>query len=200
MKEATPKQNALLDKQAAASSQSWSLCDLLFAGETQHSRFYSCQSDEHGPALLKTLTADGLLIEAGGLEVLSKYDVEDAVNIFAFDQRTALMEVLEGPRLLDIIDDGKADVALEIQLSLTDRLLAADVSVTGLKSLEALMAQSLSLVATDIPDWTMDVVPRAQSLCRGLLRDQSAWVALHGDLHPRNIMMQKGSWRALDAR
>lgn len=96
MDEATPKQNALLDKQAAASSQSWSLRDLLFAGETQHSRFYSCQSDEHGPALLKTLTADGLLIESGGFEVLSKYAFEDAVKIFAFDQTTALMGSFAG--------------------------------------------------------------------------------------------------------
>lgn len=110
------------------------------------------------------------------------------------------MEVLEGPRLLDIIDDGQADVALEIQLGLTDRLLAADVSVTSLKSLEVIMEKSLSMDATDIPDWAMDVVLRAQSLCRDLLRDQSAWVALHGDLHPRNIMMHEGSWRALDAR
>lgn len=83
--------------------------------------------------MLKILTDEGLQIEGGGFEVLSKYPDKDAVQIFAFDHNAAVMEVLEGPRLLDIIDDRDAEEALEIQLGLTARSQATSIAIEGLK-------------------------------------------------------------------
>ena len=188
------------DNEVSTCARKWSLEDLSLEGETSNSRFYSCRSKQHGPTLLKILTQDGLRLEAGGFEVLSKYAEQDVVRIFAFDETSALMEVLEGPRLLDIIDDGKADVALETQLDLTDRLLETEVSVRGLKNLETVMFDCLAMGGEDVPIWAVDVVPQAQKICRKLMCSQDEWVALHADLHPRNIMMHEGSWRAIDAR
>ena len=198
--ETTSHHKADAEKAAQVCARKWSLKNLSLEGETSQSCFYSCRSEQYGSALLKILSKDGLRVEAGGFEVLSRYAKEDAVRIFAFDQISALMEVLEGPRLLDVIDDGQADAALETQLDLTDRLLAAGVSVAGLMSLETLMFDCLAMGTDDVPDWAMDVVPKAQTICRNLLNSQKGWVALHGDLHPRNIMMHQGSWKAIDAR
>lgn len=189
-----------MDMQALPWSQLWSLSDLKLEAETEQSRFYTCQSRQHGNVLLKILTADGLCHEAGGFELLSKYPAEDVVKIYAYDRTSAIMEMLEGPRLLDIIDNGRAAAALDIQLDLTDRLLAARVVMNGLKSLDEVMQESISMHAKDIPVWAIDVVPAAQEVSRRLLEKKGGWVTLHGDLHPRNIMMHKGSWRAIDAR
>lgn len=200
MDRATQKQSSEADELSQACAKKWSLSDLSLEGETPHSRIYACNSDQYGPALLKILSNDGLRIEAGGFEALSNYPDRDAVRIFAHDHKCAVMDVLEGPRLLELIDDGQADVALEAQLGLTDRLLAANVSVSGLKSLESMMRDCLAMGEDRIPDWATEIVLQAQDICRDLLRSQDGWVVLHGDLHPRNIMKHRGTWRAIDAR
>lgn len=200
MNKATRKHSSEVDDLSQTCAKKWSLTDLSLEGETPNSRFYSCNSEQHGPALLKVLSNDGLQIEAGGFEVLSNYPDGDAVRIFDYDHKCAVMEVLEGPRLLDLIDDGQADVALEAQLALTDRLLAANVSVFGLKSLNCVMLDCLAMDEDRVPDWATDVVLQAQNICRDLLRSRDGWVVLHGDLHPRNIMKHRGTWRAIDAR
>ena len=197
---ATEKQISEIDNLSEVCAKKWSLSDLSLEGNTPHSRFYSCNSEQFGPALLKILSNDGLQIEAGGFEVLSSYPDGDAVRIFAHDHKCAVMEVLEGPRLLDLIDNGQADVALEEQLVLTDRLLAANVSVSGLKSLNFMLRNCLAMTADRIPEWATDVVLKAQNIVHDLLGSQDGWVVLHGDLHPRNIMKHEGTWRAIDAR
>jgi streptomycin 6-kinase len=200
MDEPMPTHKRSAEEVAGICARKWSLKDLSLEGETSHSHFYSCNSKQYGPALLKILSQDGLRLEAGGFEVLSQYAEQDVVRIFAFDQTSALMEVLEGPRLLDVIDDGQADVALEAQLDLTDRLLEAKVTIPGLKNLETMMSDCLAMGEDSVPNWAMDVIPQAQRICHKVLNSKDEWVALHGDLHPRNIIMHKGSWRAIDAR
>lgn len=195
-----PQSDGCRDQQAEACVLNWSLSDLLLEGETPNSRFNSCRSKQYGRALLKILTDEGLRVEGGGFEVLSKYPDNDAVQIFAFDRAAAVMEVLDGPRLLDIIDEGDTEEALEIQLELTERLLSACIAVEGLKDLQVLLSDSLAMKESDVPVWARDVIPEAQAVCRSVLRSRTDWRPLHGDLHPRNILMHQGVWKAIDAR
>lgn len=194
------RNDGFLDQNAQVCALKWSLTELSLKGETPHSRFYSCYSKQHGPALLKVLTEVGHQIEDGGFEVLSKYSKKNAVQIFAFDRTAAVMEVLDGPRLLDFIDDGRAEEALEIQLGLTDRLRAENISVECLKDIHSLLYDCLTMDEGDVPVWARDVIPQAQAVCRKVLRFETGWSALHGDLHPRNILMHGGEWKAIDAR
>ena len=178
----------------------WQLKNVSFEGETTHSRFYACQSDQFGAALLKILKPEGLASEKGGFELLARYSSPLAVELFQYNENAALMERLKGPRLLELIDDGHEEEALEIQLNVTRRLFDAAVQLTELKTFKCIMANSLNLEREDVPDWAAESVSRAQNLAQEVLHNRSNWCVLHGDLHPRNILKHDAEWRVIDAR
>lgn len=181
-------------------ARKWRLKEFSHEGETTRSNFYSCRSEEFGPALLKILNSNGLITERGGFALLARYNSNSAVRIYEYDETAALMQWLDGPRLLDFIDQGHEEDALNIQLEITRQLLKSQVSLTGLKTLEHLMADSLNMKPKAVPVWAHDVVPIAQAIAHDVMADRSDWQALHGDLHPRNIIKHGTTWRAIDAR
>ncbi len=189
-----------MERQADYYARVWQLGEIDFVGETAHSRFYACTSGDGRALLLKILTGAGRSAERGGFAVLARYQSGDAVRVHIHDEGAALMDRLDGPSLLTLIDAGEEERALAIQLDLTGRLLANRQDSPRLKSLADIMAESLALSFDRVPDWAQNVVRKAQLLCRDYLRHRSGWQPLHGDLHPRNILQHQGRWLAIDAR
>ncbi|MEL6685262.1 MAG: aminoglycoside phosphotransferase family protein, partial [Pseudomonadota bacterium] len=181
-------------------ASAWQLEGLSKEGETANSTFYSCYSQKFGTGLLKVLTPNGLSIERNGFALLATYGPDLAVEIFRYDETAAFMKRLNGPRLLDMIDDGAEDAALDIQMDITRRLLDTEIRLEDIKTLEDIMARSVEMDANKVPEWARDIVPVAQQITRRLLLDKSQWRPLHGDLHPRNIIADEGAWRVIDPR
>ena len=109
-----------LCSQALNYAKKWRLKDISFECDTENSSLYSCRLNGSKRAVFKILKPQGLLTEKDGFELLAGYGPKLAVQIFEFDQNAAVMELLEGPRLLDLIDDGKSEQALDIQLDLSN--------------------------------------------------------------------------------
>jgi len=178
----------------------WRLTGLRPTIQTLHSHLYTCQVNRSDNAFLKILTDKGSEIESGGFELLSCYGVHNAVPIFAFDHRAAVMLRLEGPQLLDKIDQGQANIATEIQIDLSMRLISTRSKPDNLKSLTDILTPCMSMATESIPGFARNIIEAAQSVTQPILTDQTNWTALHGDLHPRNIMYHNRQWLAIDAR
>lgn len=190
------------DEPAHRYGRLWGLSALSLAGETASSWFYSCVSERSAAGLLKLCKPDRPSHEAGGFDYLARITTGDAVFVHRFDAQAALMEVLDGPRLLDLLDEGpvQAEEAVQAQIDVTCRLLdAAPDDTSRLTPLDKVLEAGLSLTRETTPAWARDVIPEAQAITGALLKDRGTWGALHGDLHPRNILCHGGRWRVIDA-
>jgi len=140
--------------------------------------------------VLKVLNAVGQRREGAGLRLLARYSGVNTVAVLAQEGHAVLMERLGGEMLIARWQAGDVEAAEDMAIRLVKAVHREAVSAEGLVGLEAHFAAALA--------WDEPAALGAQVLVRGLLDGASEAVALHGDVHPRNIMRRREGWCLID--
>lgn len=176
----------------ADAAHRWALRDMVEAGQTDSARFWTCVTAGGRNALLKMPHAGNL----AGHSLLAAYQGRQAAQVFHYDAHSIVMERVTGPRLISVFETGRHSKAAAVQIAVTQALLAQDVGGAGLPRVDDLVAPALSVIA---PDWAKPIVVAAQDRIQDRLTAPYETRALHGDLHPRNILLRGADWVAIDA-
>ncbi|MEM9715324.1 MAG: hypothetical protein AAF826_02285, partial [Pseudomonadota bacterium] len=106
----------------------WRISNLTHVGQTDHADFFQCRTDKELDAFLKILTPLGQNWEKNGAQYLSNASNQLSVEVFEFDERASLIEVIKGERLISLYETGSEWDAVSIQVDLTLKLQAEDNS------------------------------------------------------------------------
>ncbi len=179
----------------------WGLHNLSYVADTGHAQVWKVQT-ANGSAALKFYHRTDRGNEAAGTTLLKHWENRGAVQILAEAQNAVLMEWLEGPSLGDIARAGQPGIALASLADTARRLHHMPLkSPKGLKPLSDVFEPLFS--CRFLPDCTAALqcnMKRAISLARRLLDTQVQTVALHGDLHPDNVIQTAAGPRVIDAK
>jgi len=158
--------------------------------ESPQATHYAGRLADGRRVVLKVLSDEGLQREGAGLRLLARYSGESTVAVLAQEGRAVLMERLGGEMLIGRWQAGDVEAAEDVAIGLVKAVHREAVSAEGLVGLEAHFAAALA--------WDEPAALGAQALLRGLLDGASEAVALHGDVHPRNIMRRWVGWCLID--
>ncbi len=140
--------------------------------------------------VLKVLSDAGVQREGAGLRLLARYSGAHTVAVLAQEGRAVLMERLAGEMLIARWQAGAVEEAEDVAIGLVQAVHDEAVSVDGLLDLGAHFAAALA--------WEEPAAVGAQAVLRRLLAGAGEAVALHGDVHPRNIMRRGEGWCLID--
>ena len=140
--------------------------------------------------VLKVLSDEGVRREGAGLRLLARYSGWDTVAVLAQEGRAVLMERLGGEMLIACWQAGAVEAAEDVAIGLVQAVHGEAVSAEELVDLEVHFAAALA--------WDEPEAVSVQGGLRGLLAGAGEVVALHGDVHPRNIMRRGEGWCLID--
>ncbi|MCF6273558.1 MAG: hypothetical protein L3J37_10285 [Rhodobacteraceae bacterium] len=140
--------------------------------------------------VVKVLSAEGVRREGAGMRLLARYSGDNSVVVLAQEGRAVLMERLDGAMLIARWQAGESEAAEDVAIGLVRAAHEEGVSAEGLVDLEAHFSEALA--------WEESAAAEAQEQLRGLLAGVDENVALHGDVHPRNIMRRGAGWCLID--
>ncbi len=168
-----------------------------FGVEADSVLFVSAQATHYAGRLadgravvLKVLSEEGVQREGAGMRLLARYSGVHTVEVLAQEGRALLMERLSGKMLIARWQAGAIEAAEDVAIGLVKAVHREAVSAAGLVDLEAHFAAALA--------WDEPEAVGVQRLLRGLLAGAGGAVALHGDVHPRNIMRRGEGWCLID--
>jgi len=158
--------------------------------ESPHATHFAGRLGDRREVVLKVLTDEGMKREAAGMRLLAHYSGAHTVEVLAQNGRAVLMERLGGEMLIGRWQAGHVEAAENVAIELVKAVHREAAPAEGLVGLEAHFAEALA--------WGDSEAVAAQRLLRGLLVGATENVALHGDVHPRNIMRRGDGWCLID--
>ena len=159
---------------------------------TRTSALWTVTRPDGSPAVLKLLHP-GQIEEARAAAWLQALGGHGAVQVYALDGQSILMEHCPGPSLGDLSRAGRDDEATGILCDVIRTLHAAPLKPIGLEPLAQRFAPLTEATLTG------DLAKAAQ-VARDLLADPIPAAALHGDLHHDNILQSPRGWLAIDPK
>lgn len=158
--------------------------------ESPQATHYAGRLADGQAVVLKVLSDEGVRREGAGMRLLARYSGVHTVAVLAQAGNAVLMERLGGEMLIARWQAGESEAAEDVAIGLVRAVHAEGVSAEGLVDLQAHFAAALA--------WKAPAAAEAQELLRGLLARAVENVALHGDVHPRNIMRRGAGWCLID--
>lgn len=158
--------------------------------ESDQATHYAGRLADGRQVVLKVLSDEGVRREGAGMRLLARYSGAYTVAVLAQERRAVLMERLEGEMLIARWQAGAVEEAEDVAIGLVQAVHDEAVSVDRLPDLDAHFAAALA--------WDEPAALGAQEVLRALLAGASEAVALHGDVHPRNIMRRGKGWCLID--
>lgn len=158
--------------------------------ESPQATLYAGRLRDGQRVVLKVLSDEGAGREGPGMRLLARYSGRHSVKVLVQEGSVLLMEMLDGEMLIERWRAGESEAAEDVAIGLVRALHKEAVSVEGLPDLETHFAVALA--------WDFPEVAAAQDIVRGLLDNADEVVALHGDVHPRNIMQRGDAWCLID--
>ncbi|WP_424833376.1 aminoglycoside phosphotransferase family protein [Ruegeria sp.] len=180
----------------------WGLTPLSQVADTGHARIWKMVTQDGSHRALKIYRRVDRGNEAAGTRLMTAWQDRGAVRVFAETENAVLMGWLDGTSLGDIARNGAPDRAIHL-LAETARRLHAEphVEVKGLKPLYEVFAPLFSAgFSENCPAPLLQDMKRAAELAQTLLDSQASPVALHGDLHPDNIILTASGPMTIDAK
>lgn len=168
------------------------LSDPTPLARTATSRLWTVIRQDAEKAVLKLLHP-GQTEETRGAAYLNALAGRGAVQVHAIDGPAILMEYCPGPSLGDLARSGRDAEATDILCDVIRTLHSARPDPTGLQPLAHRFAP-LTSASLD------GDLGKAAGLARALLADPVAPEALHGDLHPDNVLSSPRGWLAIDPK
>jgi len=158
--------------------------------ESPQATHYAGRLADGRRVVLKVLSDAGVQREGAGLRLLARYSGVNTVAVLAQEGPAVLMERLGGEMLIARWQARDIEAAEDVAIGLVKAVHREAVSAVGLVGLDAHFAAALA--------WDEPAALGAQALLRGLLGGAREAVALHGDVHPRNIMRRREGWCLID--
>nr|WP_254444590.1 aminoglycoside phosphotransferase family protein [Ruegeria arenilitoris] len=180
----------------------WQLTFPVLVAETDQAQVWRVVQADGRFAALKLYRRSDRGNETHGSSLLRLWQSRGAVRIVQDEKSAVLMDWLDGPSLGDLARAGRPDAALAVLAKIAGRLHHAPVVKDAeLKPLHEVFDPMFSCqFSLNCPsDFRRDMV-RAMHLARTLLTSQPIATALHGDLHPDNVILTDDGPRVFDAK
>ncbi len=180
----------------------WQLTLIKPVAETGSAQVWKVRDPDGATAALKLYRRAHRGNEAPGTNLLIAWQDRGAVHVLKETETAILMEWLEGPTLGDIARQGEVARALDILAETAGRLHAPPLCrVAGMRPLTEVINPLLDCrFDKTCPAGLARDIRRATQLAQNLLETLAPGVALHGDLHPDNIILTQTGPRVIDAK
>ncbi|MDA7966967.1 aminoglycoside phosphotransferase family protein [Ruegeria sp.] len=181
---------------------SWGVTPLKQVADTGHAVVWKTATEGGQPRALKLYHRTDRGNEAAGTRLLQAWRDRGAVRVRAETESAVLMDWLDGPSLGDAARGGDPDRALELLAKTARRLhQPPQRTVPGLTPLIEVFAPLFSANFSETcPAPFRQDIQRAIALAQTLLDTQPTQTALHGDLHPDNVILTATGPVVIDAK
>ena len=183
-------------------AECWGVTPLTQVADTGHAIVWRVVTDDRQLRALKLYHCPGRGNEAAGTHLLQAWQDRSAVRVWAETESAVLMDWLDGPSLGDVARGGEPDRALELLAETARRLhQTPQKTVPGLTPLTEVFAPLFSAkFAVTCPAPLRQGMQTAIALAQILLETQPGQTALHGDLHPDNVILTVTGPIVIDAK
>jgi len=172
----------------------WDLMHPEKVAATPTSYIYKVHYQNH-PAILKIYTDLGRNCESDAPYFFEPCSGHNVPRIFQFNDDAMLMEYINGPVLKEWIIQRKDEEATRIIGKTLSQLHSVPQKFTyNFETLETRFKALFAHAKRDVPD----ILKRAASFARTLLKNQKEIKLLHGDMHHDNVMQNNSLWLAID--
>lgn len=173
----------------------WALTSPEQLAETPTSFIYKVQFKQT-KHILKLYKELGRIYESLGPAYLTICHGIGVVNVIQYDDNAALLEYIDGPELLSLVEDNQDDEATKIIAQTLNKI--HDVKKPDDFFCDTLEERLSALFKYNEKD-TPDIIKRGSIYARKRLTKQVEITLLHGDMHHKNVMHHKDrGWIALD--
>lgn len=175
--------------------QKWKLTSPTPIATTPTSNVYRVHKNEHN-AVLKIYTDLGREHEALGPIFLNLCRGNNVVPVLEYDEGACLLEFIDGPELLSLVENKKDNQATEIIAKVLNKIHST--SIPKQHSFPSLR-EHIGKIFTYNDDDTPEIILRAAKFSEKRLEKQEDTCLLHADMHHKNVMLHsKHGWIALD--
>ncbi len=176
----------------------WNLTDAQPLATTATSHVYTAMHRGE-TVVLKLLTPVGVHDEQHGPIALQCYDGQGAVRLIRHDDGAHLLEYVDGPDLMPMVQRGDDDGATAIIADVLNTLHKAHH--TDASALISLGRRFRSLFTRADADGTASIYVRAARVAETLISQPEREAVLHGDIHHENIRHSaRRGWLAIDPK
>ncbi len=174
--------------------ETWQLSTPTLIAKTNTSHVYKV-TYKNNNAVLKIYTQSGRIHESIGPYFLQACHGNGVVDVYKFDDKACLLEFIDGPEVLSLVNEGKDDEATKIIAQILNKIHAAGIPIAHNFQTFEVHFDDLLNHAVDAPK----IIHRGSKLLKSRLKNQIEIHLLHGDIHHTNIMHHhKRGWIALD--
>lgn len=182
--------------------QSWQLQNPQLLAKTATSHVYAVEMNGE-KVILKLLTPIGVHDEHAGAVALDCYAGQGAVHLFRYDEEAHLMEYVDGPDLVGMVEKGDDERATVIIAETLNKLHSAyhGKPPKGLWTLKQRFRSLFKKAEEDEEAGLDSIFRRVAPLAHDLLNNPQEERILHGDMHHWNVRYHaERGWLAFDPK